>query len=96
MCDLKTFLEGIADLDKGAVVEGETTEINGAPAFELVVGKAQGTTRMWVSTNGENHILRLAHESPAPGDFSLGNYNEPVDVSVPDEDEILDMAGAGN
>ena len=96
MCDLESLLAEITEADWDSVSRGETTQIDGTPALELIAEDDQGTTRMWVSTGEDNHILKLMREGTEPDEFTLGDYNEPVDVSVPDEDEILDLAGAGN
>lgn len=76
--------------------EGETTEIDGTLALELIAEDDRGTTRMWVSTGQDNHVLKLAREGAEPEEFTRGDYNEPVDVSVPDENEILDLTPTGS
>lgn len=96
MCDLESFLADFTDADWDAVTKGETTEIDGDPALELIAENEQGTTRMWVSTGQDNHVLKVVREGAEPDEFTLGDYNEPVEVSVPNEDEILDLAGAGS
>lgn len=96
MCDLESFVGEITDADWDAVTKGESTQIDGTPALELIAEGERGTTRLWVTTGQDNHVLKLVREGPEPDEFTLGDYNEPVDVSVPDEDEILDLAGAGS
>lgn len=95
MCDLESLVAGITDIDWDTVSTGVTTEIDGTPALELIAEDDRGTTRMWVATGRDNYVLKLAREDPGADEFTLGDYNDPVDVSVPDEDEILDLAGAG-
>ncbi|NYF97880.1 hypothetical protein [Janibacter cremeus] len=94
MCDLESFMVDFTDADWDAVTKGETTEVDGDPALELIAENEQGTTRMWVSTGQDNHVLKVVREGAESDEFTLGDYNEPVEVSVPDEDEILDLAGA--
>ena len=96
ICDLQSLLAEFTEADWDAVSKGETTEIDGAPALELIAEDDRGTTRMWVSTGEDNHVLKLAREGAEPEEFTLGDYDEPVDVSVPDENEILDLTPTGS
>lgn len=96
MCDLGSFVGDFTGGDWDAVTKGETTEIDGDPALELIAENEGGITRMWVATGQENHVLKVVREGAEPDEFTLDEYSEPVDVSVPDEDEVLDLAGAGS
>ena len=95
MCDLGSFLAAMTETDWDSVDKGETTEIDGTPAVELIAQDGVGETRMWVSTGQHLHVLKVVRESPEPEEIVVGDYNEPVDVSLPDEDDVLDLAGAG-
>lgn len=96
MCTMESLLAGIGTVDKNAVTKGETAEIDGVPALELIIDGEQGETRMWVSSGADNHIQKLVHEGAEPDGFSVGDYNEPVDATLPNEDEILDLSGTGS
>lgn len=99
MCELDTFLSGITEDDSSAdedkLTKGEVTEVDGTPALELSAEEDDVTTRMWIATGEDNHILRLAREGSESGEFTFADYNEPVDVSAPGEGEFVDLAQMG-
>lgn len=94
MCDLRAFLADFTEAEWDSVTSGETTQIEGSPALELIAEDERGSTRMWVSTGEDAHVLRVVRGSPASEELTLGDYGEPVDVSVPDEEEVLDLSGS--
>lgn len=95
VCDLDALLEGLDTAgDAGPeLTKGEEQEIDGEPALELRAEDDRGASRLWVATSADGHyILRLEREGGDAGMITLSDFDEPVDVEVPDEDQVVDLS----
>ncbi|GAB2870287.1 hypothetical protein [Nocardioides pacificus] len=102
VCDLDAFLENLEDEDdesesaeeKGEVV-GET-EVDGTPAIEISSEEDGEETTVWVgSEEGKHYILKMTVPGgDEPGEFTFSEFDEPIDVEAPADDEVVDLANA--
>ncbi len=98
VCDLDNLLAGFDATDDAAreVTRGAEDEVEGQPAVELVAEADGGTSRIWVASGGERHyILRLERDGEDAGRITLSDFDEPVEVTAPDEDQVVDLAQLG-
>ncbi|MFG3347985.1 hypothetical protein ACGF1Z_23370 [Streptomyces sp. NPDC048018] len=95
VCDLKALL---ADLGRNkaelaGLVRGPDAEVQGTPVATLVRRKPGGeTTTVSVSQRGKPYILKMVKTGGSgPGSVVLSDYDKPVKVVVPPEDETVDL-----
>ncbi len=98
-CDLDGLLSEFADTkgDK-PVSKGQTGEVDGEPAIELITEEDPGTTHVWVSTSDKGHyILKIEREGGGKdkGVITLGAFNDPLDLTAPGQDEVVDLGSLG-
>ncbi|WP_145878023.1 hypothetical protein [Streptomyces sp. BK340] len=86
-CDFNAF-EKDSPLHRGA-----ETEVDGIPAVTLTGKEGSGGTRtILVSAKAEPYPLRVTVEGgTAPGSLEYSAFNEPVTVTPPPADEVLDF-----
>lgn len=96
ICRLENFideLEGDEDEDGGE--KGDTEEVNGREALEII-GEDEDTgdeTSAWVATESPHYILRLTSDSETEGGaMEFTDYDEPVDTEGPGKDEFVDLS----
>ncbi|MFC7220735.1 hypothetical protein ACFQLX_21620 [Streptomyces polyrhachis] len=94
LCDLDELFKNF-DEDEGSVERGPVTEAGGAKALTLTGKGADGSDNTaLVATEGRPYLLKLAQKGgDEPSTVVFGDYNEAVDVRVPDRKEILDLEG---
>ncbi len=94
--DSDAFLGQIFDESDPKISVGERKDINGTPAIALVDKGAQPGT-LWVSLRGEP--LPLLLEKPAggkdTGSIAFSRWNEPVSVTPPPADKVVDPSKLG-
>lgn len=101
VCDLDAFLDNLEDGDesdsddKGEVV-GET-DVDGTPAVEIKSEEDGETTTVWVGSEENKHyILKMAVTGgDEPGEFTFSEFDEPIDVEAPADDQVVDLANMG-
>ncbi|KRV47102.1 hypothetical protein AQ490_10150 [Wenjunlia vitaminophila] len=87
----ESFTSGGDDLD--ATNKGEVSEVNGVPAVEVSYEAPDETGTMWVSTVGKPYPLKIVLENDSkPGAITFSDYDKPVQVQIPPDDQVLDMA----
>lgn len=98
ICNLQNFideLEDEEDEEEDAAEKGDTAEVNGEEALEII-GEDDETgdpTSVWVSTEAPHYILRVSSDSETEGgELNFTDYDEPVDTEAPDEDEYVDLS----
>lgn len=95
-CDLDNFLEDLVeDTESGdgeKLTKGETKDIDGQEALELVKKEDDGTTRAWVATEDKHYFLEIEREGDEAGTFTFTDYNEEVDAKAPAKDEVVDFS----
>lgn len=96
-CDLDTLLEDFdVDSTDTTIVKGEEGEVDGVPALQLTSDEDGGTTTMWVASSGDDHfILKIERSGDEAGDITMTDFNEPVEVTEPSEDDVIDLASLG-
>ncbi|WP_166349857.1 hypothetical protein [Phytoactinopolyspora limicola] len=91
----RIFAEGsdFAEAVLGSQVQGELTavqDVGGVPAVGLVFSESGGT--LWVSATGEALPLRFEEKGASGGSgvLTFSDFGDDVDVSPPDEDDVID------
>jgi hypothetical protein len=93
VCDLDGFLGGF-DVTESADVEltkGEQGEVDGQPAIELLTQEDEPTS-VWVSTGDDHYVLKLERAGDDPLKVTLSDFDEPVEVTAPSEDQVVDLS----
>ncbi len=94
-CDLGKLLDEFDDVSSNAR-RGDTTEVGGAPALVLNERDGKDRNTVYVATEGEPYLLRVAVQSDKnPGDVTFTDYNKPVPVEAP-KGEVLDLDEFGS
>ncbi|MFJ9806703.1 hypothetical protein ACIRTB_00485 [Streptomyces sp. NPDC101158] len=95
VCDLKGLLSDLGrnKAERTGLVRGPDAEVKGTPVATLVKRKPHGeTTTVSVSQRGKPYILKMVKTGGAePGSVVLSDYDKPVKVVVPPEDETVDL-----
>ncbi|MGW5972076.1 hypothetical protein [Streptomyces sp. NPDC055186] len=83
----------------GKAEKGEPVEVDGRPALALVVtdaGDKGGTYTFHVATEGKPYLLKVDYKG---ADFrtttTFGDFEKPLKVEPPADDELLDLGGVG-
>ncbi|MEU2249499.1 hypothetical protein [Streptomyces sp. NPDC019224] len=80
----------------GEVSEGGPAEVDGAPAMVLKVADGTdkgGSFAFYVATEGKPYLLKVVYEGEEVSTTtSFSAFDEPLDVHVPDADEVVDPA----
>jgi len=84
-------LAGILEAE-GTISKGESNTINGVGAISLIDEGAADNGVLWVATEGAAYPLRVnAGDDPSQAvDFTA--YGEPVEVTAPPSDQVVDLA----
>lgn len=93
--DWDTFWEDLLD-PEGEVEKGETTEVDGQPALELIdnEGDDAGDGVLLIALEGEP--LPLSVEVSDGGSVTFQEWNEDVSIEAPAPEDIVDPATLGN
>jgi len=95
-CDLDNFLEDLNDNDKdNKITKGETKDIDGEEALELITKEDGDTTRAWVATEGKHYFLVMEREGEESGKITFSDYDEKLDIAKPGSDEVVDLSQMG-
>ncbi|AYY11938.1 hypothetical protein EF847_03660 [Actinobacteria bacterium YIM 96077] len=93
--NFRIFVEGseFADAVLGSEVEDEMTsvqEVDGVPAVGLIFAENGGT--LWVAAEGEPRPIRFEERGASGGSgvLTFSDFGEEVELSVPDEDDVVD------
>ncbi|WP_154402910.1 hypothetical protein [Nocardioides speluncae] len=86
-CNLDKFLEEFEDVDEDReVTKGDTTEVDGEDAIELISKDEKETTIVSIATDGDHHVLKMEGKGgDEPGSFTFTDYNENVEAEEPDD-----------
>jgi len=90
LCDLDQLFDELgADADEDDAGEvGETSEIDGREVVAVAGEEDGGTATAFIATDDPHHILRLTFSGDEEGQVDLTEFNEPVEVERPADDEI--------
>ena len=95
-CDLDQLLSDLGSSSKTEkITKGKVTEVGGAKAIELTAVGSDGTTHIWVATEGKHHVLKLTSDGTDSGSVQFSDYGKPVDAKAPAEGEIVDLGALG-
>lgn len=94
-CDLDALLDQFDEEKPGTTVtKGEVGELDGEPTVQLISDEKGGTTTTWVTTGEDHYIVQIERVGgEQPGTITLGEFNEPLEVTAPADEEIFDMSG---
>jgi hypothetical protein len=74
------------------MTKGKVHRINGMSAVPVTKKDGAVTVKVEVATEGEPYILQLTETgSDEPGDLAFKDYNKPVNVKVPDAEDVIDL-----
>ena len=96
LCDLEEVLGDIDDEDMAAE-KGEESEVDGESAV-AVVGEDDdgGEITAWVAVDDPHYLLKLEKEGgEESGSFTFSDFDEPVDIEAPAEEDVVDLRTAG-
>ncbi|MFN8195535.1 MAG: hypothetical protein U0R80_14790 [Nocardioidaceae bacterium] len=95
-CDLDGLLSSFEDdgSDSEDPTVGDVEDLDGQQAVKLSSKDSSGDdVAVWVSAEDPHYILKLETSSASdPGTVTLSDFNEPVDVEAPAEDEYVDLS----
>jgi hypothetical protein len=91
-CDLDQIVSGIGEEATG-VEKGDFGQVAGRGAVSLTrPGSVGGTDTVWVAADGRHYILKLETVGgDEPGSFTLTEHDEPVDLQIPEQAEVVDL-----
>lgn len=91
-CDLDQIVSGVEEESTG-VQKGDFGEVEGQGAVSLTKpGSAGGTDTVWVAADGRHYILKLETVGgDEPGSFTLTGHDQPVDIQIPEQAEVVDL-----
>lgn len=98
VCDLDNFLEDFTSGSGGDYTLGETTEVDGIPAVELIEDDSitgEKTTALVGTEDGQHYILSLSSVGgDSDGEITFSEFDEPVQAKAPDPSDVLDLSKA--
>lgn len=91
-CDLTALTGGLKEGSATASTVGDRGEVDGSDAIELTEEKPGSKSSLWVATGSPHYILKLENaENGQAGVLTFTDYNEPVDITVPDSSDVIDL-----
>jgi hypothetical protein len=94
LCDLDKLMKDFTKEDsKAKGKKGESTDVQGARAVELVYKKGKETTVVWVATDAPHNVLKMEQTGgDDPGRFTFSEFNENVDIDAPTGKDVVDFS----
>ncbi|MDO7868344.1 hypothetical protein [Nocardioides jiangxiensis] len=93
-CDFVSFVPALTAADRTLATKGEERTINGVEAVSLVADQSGVTSTMWVATDAPHRVVELTQTGSDAATYELSHYDEPLDITTPDPDEVYDLAAA--
>ncbi|TCJ21986.1 hypothetical protein [Nocardioides jejuensis] len=93
-CDFASFVPALTAVDRTLATKGEEREIDGVDAVSLVADQSGVTSTMWVATDAPHRVVELTQSGDDAATYKLGDFDEPLDITTPDPDEVFDLAAA--
>lgn len=96
ICDLDELLKDLGDdKDEKKATKGDTSEVDGTEAIEIIQKDGDETTTTWVATEGEHYILKMEKKGgDESGSFTFSEFDEPVEVKEPAPADVVDLGAA--
>ncbi|MFF3468829.1 hypothetical protein ACWCQN_46095 [Streptomyces sp. NPDC001984] len=89
-CDTATIFT--KDKKESRLTRGAETEVHGTHAVTLTGKDGAATQTLVVSAEGEPYALRMTEEGgKEPGTLEFSAFNEPVTVTPPPADQVIDL-----
>lgn len=93
-CDLDSIVGD--DDDEETYEKGEIADVDGTDAIAVTSTDQDGETSIgYVQVEGEHYLLRVENEGEQPGTITLSDFDTPVEVEVPAEADVYDLATGG-
>jgi hypothetical protein len=97
-CDIEEFLDELTDDgDEATYSKGETKEIGGDEAIEIISSREdEGDSSGYIRLDGEHYILQIEKtEGDEPGTVNFSGFDEQPDVEAPADDEQISLDELG-
>lgn len=92
LCDLDQFLEGFGDDEDTKVEVGETSEIDGQEVVAIETESDSGDpVTGFVTVEEPHYLLKIEANGEEPGELVFSEFDEPLDLAAPSEDEVFDL-----
>jgi hypothetical protein len=93
LCDLRGLLAEIdtVDAEDGTVTIGESAEIDGVPALELISEDDTPTTA-WVATEAPHYIVQITAGSDERGLINFSQFDVAVNAKTPPAKNVVDLS----
>jgi hypothetical protein len=92
-CDYKVILPTLTTGDAKAATKGKETEVDGVPAIAISSSEGDVTSTAWIATDAPHYLLKLTTKGGKDaGTFTLSDFDEPVDASLPADAKVIDLA----
>jgi hypothetical protein len=92
-CDFKVIIPVLTAGDSKAATKGAESEIDGVPAVAISSDENGVTSTAWIATTAPHYLLKLTTKGGKDaGTFTLSDFDEPVDASLPADAKVIDLA----
>lgn len=97
LCDLDELLdELIKDDDDTTYSKSGDDEIDGEKVLAIESKDEEGTSTGYVLVDEPHYLVKVEKtEGDEPGSVTFGEFDEPVDVEAPSDDEVVDLNSLG-
>jgi hypothetical protein len=92
-CDIDMFLEELTDTDDATYTKGDTEEIDGEQAVEIISERQdEGVSSGYVRTEGDHYLVRIEKaEGDNGGTVDFSGFDEQPEVEEPADDEQVTL-----
>ncbi|RJS45947.1 hypothetical protein [Nocardioides cavernaquae] len=92
-CDFKVIVPTLTTGDAKAATKGKESEVDGESAVAITSSEGGVTSTAWIATDAPHHLLKLTTKGGKDaGTFTLSDFDEPVDASLPADAKVIDLA----
>jgi hypothetical protein len=97
LCDLDELLSDLGDDEEAGGEVGDVEDVDGTEAVTVDSETDEGDPlTVWVAVDEPHHILKMeVTEGDEPGTVTFSEFDEPLDLEPPAEDEVVDFAELG-
>jgi hypothetical protein len=93
-CDFENFVPVLTSGDAKLATKGEEREIDGQLAVALTADQSAVTSTIWIATEAPHRVLELSEAGLEKTTLRLSNFDEPLDITTPQPDEVFDLEAA--
>ncbi|MFF7636247.1 hypothetical protein ACFZB9_24325 [Kitasatospora sp. NPDC008050] len=92
MCDMIKSITG-GDLgDSSGMAKAGTATVDGVPTQVITTPDDSGTITVYVASQGPAYLVRMQSNGSEPGQFDLSDFNKPLDIQSPPDDQVIDFS----